>query len=69
MIGRTFDDKDVQKDLKHFPFKIVNKGGKPMISVNNRGDLKDFVSGTTESIRAVLTTRPRSRSRLWFLPR
>jgi len=44
LIGRTYDDKDVQKDRKHFPFAIVNKGGKPMIQVNSRGDLKDFVS-------------------------
>ena len=44
LIGRTFDDNDVQKDVKHWPFKLVNKGGKPMIQVNHRGDLKDFVS-------------------------
>jgi hypothetical protein len=43
LIGRTFDDKDVQRDTKHFPFKIVNKSGKPMIQVNSKGDLKDFV--------------------------
>ena len=46
IIGRTYNDGDVQKDAKHFPFKIVNKGGKPMIQVNHRGDLKDFVSTT-----------------------
>ena len=44
LIGRTFDDNDVQKDVKHWPFKLVNKGGKPMIQVEHRGDLKDFVS-------------------------
>ena len=45
LIGRTFDDNDVQKDVKHWPFKLVNKNNKPMIQVNHRGDLKDFVSG------------------------
>ena len=44
LIGRTYDDKDVQKDLKHFPFNLVNRHGKPMIEVDHRGDKKDFVS-------------------------
>jgi len=69
MIGRTYDDKDVQRDLKHFPFKIVNKGGKPMISVNNRGELKDFVGAKTADSRGALMARPRRRSRPWFSPR
>jgi heat shock protein 5 len=44
LIGRPFDDADVKRDIKHWPFKIVNKGGKPMVQVNHRGDLRDFVS-------------------------
>ena len=44
LIGRPYDDQDVQRDMKHWPFKIANKGGKPMIQVNHRGDMKDFVS-------------------------
>ena len=47
LIGRTYDDKDVQKDLKHFPFNLVNRHGKPMIEVDHRGDKKDFVSATS----------------------
>jgi heat shock protein 5 len=43
-MGRTFDDQDVQKDRKHWPFKLANKGGKPMVQVDHRGDTKDFVS-------------------------
>jgi heat shock protein 5 len=62
LIGRTFDDKDVQKDRKHFPFAIVNKGGKPMIQVNSRGDLKDFVSYPAD----LADPRLRRRFRLWF---
>ncbi|EYE95244.1 Hsp70 family ATPase KAR2 [Aspergillus ruber CBS 135680] len=34
LIGRKFDDKDTQKDSKHFPFKIVNKDGKPVVKVD-----------------------------------
>ncbi|KAI2886912.1 hypothetical protein CBS76997_4971 [Aspergillus niger] len=34
LIGRKFDDKDVQKDAKHFPYKVVNKDGKPHVKVD-----------------------------------
>jgi len=34
LIGRKFDDKDIQKDTKNFPFKIVNKDGKPVVKVD-----------------------------------
>jgi L1 cell adhesion molecule like protein len=31
LISRKFDDAEVQLDIKHFPFTIFNKGGKPYI--------------------------------------
>ena len=34
LIGRKFDDKDVQRDMRHFPFDVVNKDGKPVIKVD-----------------------------------
>src|SRR6266567_4084865 len=43
LIGRKFDDAEVQADLKHFPFKVFNKGGKPYIRVEYRGEQKEFV--------------------------
>lgn len=33
LIGRKFADKDVQRDIKHFPFKVVNKSGQPRVEV------------------------------------
>merc|ERR1711881_261705 len=33
LIGRRFKDSTVQKDMKLLPFQIVEKTGKPMISV------------------------------------
>ena len=33
LIGRKFNDKDVQRDMKHFPFKVVNKSGQPRVQV------------------------------------
>ncbi|WVQ85025.1 chaperone DnaK [Cryptococcus sp. DSM 104549] len=54
LIGRNAGDSDVKKDMKHWPFKIVNKAGKPMIQVNHKGDLKDF---TPEEISAMVLTK------------
>ena len=44
LIGRKYDDAEVQADLKHFPFKVVNKTGKPYMRVQYRGEEKEFVS-------------------------
>ncbi|CAM6016825.1 unnamed protein product [Sphagnum balticum] len=33
LIGRKYEDKEVQKDVKLLPYKIVNKDGKPHIQV------------------------------------
>ncbi|CAA3006823.1 luminal-binding 5 [Olea europaea subsp. europaea] len=43
LIGRKFEDKEVQKDMKLVPYKIVNKDGKPYIQVKIRdGETKIF---------------------------
>jgi len=42
LIGRKFDDAEVQSDMKHFPFKVFSKDGKPYIQVEYRGELKEF---------------------------
>ncbi|KAF8201445.1 heat shock cognate 70 [Pholiota molesta] len=42
LIGRKFDDPEVQSDIKHFPFTVFNKGGKPYIRVEYRGEQKEF---------------------------
>ena len=44
LIGHKFDDAEVQSDVKHYPFRVVNKGGKPIIQVEFRGESKEFVS-------------------------
>jgi L1 cell adhesion molecule like protein len=43
LIGRKFDDNEVQADMKHFPFTVFSKGGKPYIRVEYRGEQKEFV--------------------------
>ncbi|KAJ7290070.1 heat shock protein 70 [Mycena rebaudengoi] len=42
IIGRKFDDNEVQADIKHFPFTVVGRGGKPYIRVQYRGEQKEF---------------------------
>jgi heat shock protein 5 len=42
LIGRKFSDKDVQTDIKHFPYKVVNKDGKPFVKVRFQGQEKTF---------------------------
>jgi hypothetical protein len=44
LIGRKFDDKEVQADIKHFPFTVLGRGGKPYIRVQYHGEQKEFVS-------------------------
>jgi heat shock protein 5 len=33
LIGRKFDDKEVQRDLKYLPYQVVSKAGKPYVQV------------------------------------
>ncbi|CAM9856552.1 unnamed protein product, partial [Hapterophycus canaliculatus] len=42
LIGRGFNDKSVQSDMKLFPFKIVNKDSKPNVQVDVKGSKKTF---------------------------
>jgi len=42
LIGRTFDDPVVQADMKLWPFTVTNKGNKPNIEVEVKGERKTF---------------------------
>ncbi|KAE8674686.1 Mediator of RNA polymerase II transcription subunit 37f [Hibiscus syriacus] len=55
LIGRNFEDKEVQRDMKLVPYKIVNKDGKPYIQVKIKdGDTKVF---SPEEISAMVLTK------------
>ncbi|KAG5357478.1 Heat shock protein 70 1 [Yarrowia sp. C11] len=54
LIGRKFDDPEVQNDAKHFPFKIIDKAGKPNIEVEFKGETKVF---TPEEISSMILTK------------
>ncbi|KAF8523888.1 heat shock protein 70 family [Hysterangium stoloniferum] len=54
LIGRKYDDPEVQRDKKHWAFKLIDKKGKPTIQVKHRGELRDF---TPEEISAMVLTK------------
>merc|ERR1719309_187354 len=54
LIGRKFDDPDVQKDMKHLPFKIISDGGKPKVQVSYKNETKTFFS---EEISSMVLTK------------
>jgi len=56
LIGRKFADPEVQADMKHFPFKVIDRGGKPVIEVEFKGENKTF---TPEEISSMVLTKMR----------
>ncbi|KAI7607451.1 78 kDa glucose-regulated, partial [Hortaea werneckii] len=51
LIGRKYDERDVQRDIKHFPFSVVNKNGQPRVQVEVSGADKNF---TPEEVSAMI---------------
>lgn len=51
LIGRRFSDPVIQADMKHWPFKVVQKeGDKPYIQVNYKGEVKTFAPEEVSSM-------------------
>ncbi|SAL95226.1 hypothetical protein [Absidia glauca] len=63
LIGRKFSDSDVQSDMKHWSFKVVDKGGKPIIEVPFKGETKQF---TPEEISSMILTKMRETSEAYL---
>jgi heat shock protein 5 len=55
LIGRAFEDKEVQRDAKWLPYDIINKGGKPYIRVRVQGNEEKSLS--PEEISAMILTK------------
>ncbi|KAJ3495257.1 hypothetical protein NLG97_g3527 [Lecanicillium saksenae] len=51
LIGRKFDQADVQTDIKRFPFTVISKKNHPIIKVNTKEGEKQF---TPEGIVAMI---------------
>jgi len=54
LIGRKFADKDVQRDAKMFPFKVVDRDSKPCVEVELKEGKKVFQA---EEISAMVLTK------------
>nr|XP_033807745.1 heat shock-related 70 kDa protein 2 [Geotrypetes seraphini] len=54
LIGRKFDDPTVQTDMKHWPFTVVNEGGKPKVQVEYKAETKTFFP---EEISSMVLTK------------
>lgn len=56
LIGRKFDDAEVQSDMKHWPFEVTSVGGKPQIRIEYKGEKKTF---TPEEISSMVLLKMR----------
>jgi heat shock protein 1/8 len=54
LIGRIYNDQSTQNDIKHFPFKVIDKNNKPIIQANYKGEVKDF---QPEEISSMILTK------------
>merc|ERR1712038_823390 len=54
LIGRQYQDNAVQADMKHWPFKVTNAGGKPRLEVEYKSEEKSF---TPEEISAMVLAK------------
>jgi len=54
IIGRRYDDPEVQRDKKLYPYAIIDKEGRPYVQVKWRGETKTF---SPEEISAMILTR------------
>ncbi|XP_006455843.1 heat shock hsp70 protein [Agaricus bisporus var. bisporus H97] len=51
LIGRKMNEPEVKRDMKHWPFKVTEKNGKPSISVEHKGEERQF---SAEEISAMV---------------
>ncbi|CAL1275384.1 unnamed protein product [Larinioides sclopetarius] len=63
LIGRKYDDPKIQQDMKNWPFKVTNQGGKPKISVEFKGERKLF---NPEEISAMVLTKMKETAEMYL---
>ena len=54
LIGKNFDDVNVQKYMKHLSYNVINQENKPMIQVEYKGETKVFAP---EEISSMVLTK------------
>ncbi|XP_012278936.1 major heat shock 70 kDa protein Ba isoform X1 [Orussus abietinus] len=63
LIGRRYDDPKIQNDLKHWPFRVVNEGGKPKIQVEFKDETKRF---NPEEISSMVLTKMKETAEVYL---
>jgi len=54
LIGRKFDESTVQSDMKHWPFTVIDAGGRPKLQVEYKNETKTF---TPEEVSSMVLTK------------
>ncbi|KAF2358702.1 Heat shock protein 70 family [Trinorchestia longiramus] len=54
LIGRKYNDSSVGSDMKHWPFQLIDDGGKPKVKVEFKGEWKTF---SPEEISSMVLTK------------
>jgi len=54
LIGRKFEDSAVQRDMKHWPFKVISDSKKPKLQVDYKCETKTF---TPEEVSSMILTK------------
>jgi heat shock protein 1/8 len=54
LIGRRYDEPSVKSDMKHWPFEVINKDGKPFVRVKYLEEQKTF---SPEEISSMVLTK------------
>jgi L1 cell adhesion molecule like protein len=63
LVGRKFDDSTVQTDMKYWPFKVINDGGKPKIQIEYKKETKLF---TPEEISSMILTKMKEQAETYL---
>merc|ERR1719191_449358 len=63
LVGRKYTDRTVKNDMKLWPFKITNKGGKPYVSVEYKGEKREFAP---EEISAFVLQKMKQTAEDWL---
>jgi heat shock protein 5 len=54
LVGRKFEDKEVQRDIKFIPYKVVSQQGKPYISIETKAGMKKL---SPEEVSAMILVK------------